>query len=132
VGIYRTLLKKGPLDPIEEIEGAAIESLVFQELKAYIDNHGLSLDIFFHRTKDKSEVDFVLYGEDGFFAIEVKRSTKINSFDLSSLKLFKKEYPEALAFVFYLGDDERMTDDQIHILPMRNALVNLKNILKFN
>ena len=46
VGVYRTLRKRGPLDPVEEIDGAAIESLVFQELKAFIDNHGKSLDIY--------------------------------------------------------------------------------------
>lgn len=130
VGVYRTLRKKGPLDPVEEIEGAAIESLVFQELRAYVDNHGASLDIFFHRTQDKSEVDFVLYGDDGFYAIEVKRSSKINSYDLSSLKLFKKEYPEAKAYLFYLGEDERITDDQIHIVPIRTALLNLKTFLQ--
>lgn len=132
VGVYRTLRKKGPLDPVEEIEGAAIESLVFQELKACIDNHGLSLDIFFHRTQDKCEVDFVLYGEDGFFAIEVKRSSRINSNDLSSLKLFQKEYPEAKAYVFYLGEDERITDDQIHIIPLRKALLGLKQLIHSN
>lgn len=129
VGVYRTLRKKGPLDPVEEIEGAAIESLVFQELKATIDNHGIDLDIFFHRTQDKSEVDFILYGEDGFFAIEVKRGSKINSFDLSTLKLFQKEYPEVKAYLFYLGEDERITDDQIHIVPMRRALLGLKKYL---
>jgi predicted AAA+ superfamily ATPase len=131
VGVYRTLRKRGPLDPEEEIEGAAIESLVFQELRAFIDNHGLSLDIFFHRTQDKSEIDFILYGEDGFFAIEVKRSSKINSKDLTPLKLFKKEYPEAKMFVFYLGEDERLTESDIRIIPMRAALLNLKDILVY-
>ena len=129
VGVYRTLRKRGPLDPIDEIDGAAIESLVFQELKAFIDNHGKSLDIYFHRTQDKSEIDFILYGEDGFFAIEVKRSSKINSKDLTALKLFKNEYPEVKMFVFYLGEDERVTDDKIRIIPMQKALVNLKDFI---
>jgi len=129
VGVYRTLRKRGPLDPIEEIDGAAIESLVFQELRAFIDNHGKSLDIYFHRTQDKNEIDFVLYGEDGFYAIEVKRSSKINSKDLTALKLFKNEYPEVKMFVFYLGEDERVTDEKIRIIPMRNALVNLKDFI---
>jgi predicted AAA+ superfamily ATPase len=123
------LRKRGPLDPIDEIDGAAIESLVFQELKAFIDNHGKSLDIYFHRTQDKSEIDFILYGEDGFFAIEVKRSSKINSKDLTALKLFKNEYPEVKMFVFYLGEDERVTDDKIRIIPMQKALVNLKDFI---
>lgn len=129
VGVYRTLRKRGPLDPIEEIEGAAIESLVFQELRAFIDNHGKNLDIFFHRTQDKSEIDFILYGEDGFFAIEVKRSSTIHTKDLTPLKLFKNEYPEVKTLLFYLGDDERITDDKIRIVPMQMALLNLKDYL---
>lgn len=128
VGVYRTLRKRGPLDSAEEIEGPALESLVFQELKAFIDNHGVSFDIYFHRTQDKSEIDFILYGEAGFFAIEVKRSEKIHSKDLGALKLFKKEYPEAQALVFYLGVDERMTEDNIRIVPMRKALLSLKKL----
>jgi hypothetical protein len=32
--------------------------------------------------------------------------------------------------MFYLGDDERITNDQIHILTMRIALLGLNKILK--
>ena len=31
-GVYRTLRPSGPLDAPEEIEGAALETLVFQEI----------------------------------------------------------------------------------------------------
>jgi predicted AAA+ superfamily ATPase len=131
VGVYRTLRKLGPLDSENEIDGIGLESLVFQEILALIDNHGIQLKIYFHRTKDKSEIDFILYGEDGFFAIEVKRSHRIQAKDLSSLKLFQKEYPEVKSFVFYMGTDQRVTEDKIHILPVEYALLNLKKILKY-
>jgi len=34
VGVYRTIRPKGPLDQPEDIDGAALETLVFQELQA--------------------------------------------------------------------------------------------------
>ena len=129
VGIFRALRKKGPLDPEEEIEGAAIESLVFQELRACIDNHSIDAEMFFYRTHNKSEVDFIIYGPDCFVAIEVKRSSRIQKSDLASIRDFKTDYPEAHAYVFYLGEDERVTEDNIFIKPLPKALLELKSLL---
>lgn len=129
VGVYRALRKKGPLDPEEEIEGVALESLVYQELRACIDNHGMDVELFFYRTQGQSEVDFVVYGLDGFFAIEVKRSARIQKKDLNSLREFKVDYPEAKVFIFYLGAEERVTEDGIHMIPLRDALLRLKSLL---
>lgn len=129
VGIYRALRKTGPLDPIEEIEGVAIESLVFQELRACIDNHAIDAKLYFYRTQSKSEVDFIIYGPDSFTAIEVKRSSRIQSKDLNSLREFISDYPKATALLFYLGNEERMTDDGIQLKPLRKALLDLKDIL---
>lgn len=129
VGIFRALRKMGPLDPQEEIEGAAIESLVFQELRACLDNHAIDGDLYFYRTQSKSEVDFVVYGPDSFIAIEVKRSSRIQKKDLDSLREFKMDYPQVRTFCFYLGQDERMTEDGIRILPLSKALSNLKKIV---
>lgn len=129
VGVYRALRKTGPLDPPEEIEGAAIESLVFQEIRACIDNHALDLEMFFYRTQDKREVDFIIYGPDGFVAIELKRSSRVQKQDLESLRLFKKDYPQATAYLFYLGTEERYTEDHIRMVPLGQGLLNLKTLL---
>ncbi len=73
VGVYRSLRPKGPLDTPEEIDGASLETLVFQELRAHIAARSLGYDLFFWRTVDGLEVDFVLYGEAGLVALEIKR-----------------------------------------------------------
>ncbi len=49
------------------------------------------------------EVDFILYGEEGIVAIEVKRAAKIRRQDLHGLKAFIHDYPMAKAFLFYGG-----------------------------
>lgn len=82
-GIYNGLRPKGPLDSPSDIAGAALEGLVFQHQKSWIDYFKLHLSVQFWRTKSGSEVDFVLYGQDGFFAIEVNSSTAVRKKDLT-------------------------------------------------
>lgn len=129
VGIYRTLRPKGPYDSIEQGEGALLESLVYQELRAI--NHYLNLkyDLFFWRTVDQVEVDFVLYGPKGILAIEVKRSEKVSSQDLKGLLAFQEEYPEAKLFLFY-GGTKKQFEGKIEILPITHALLSLDKLLQ--
>ncbi len=77
VGVYRALRPKGPLDMDAEIQGVALESLVFQELRALNSYANWGYELFYWRTKSKHEVDFVLYGERGLVGIEVKASSRI-------------------------------------------------------
>lgn len=103
-GVFNGLRPKGLLDSPSEIAGAALEGLVFQHLKSWIDYFKLKMSLQFWRTKSGNEVDFVLYGEDGFYAIEVKCSTTVRKKDLSSLKAFLEDYPEAKAMLLFMGD----------------------------
>lgn len=129
VGVYQSIRPKGPLDTPELIGGVAIETLVYQELRAINEYEGLNFEIYFWRTVDQQEVDFILYGEKGLIAIEVKSAKTIHSSDLFSLKLFKKDYPLAKLFLFY-GGKEPIYRDEIEILPLKDVLVNLPEFLK--
>ena len=108
--------------------GAAIETLVFQELQANISNLNLNYDIYFWRTSDGTEVDFILYGESGFLAIEVKRKRNIIKKDLSGLKAFNRDYPSAKKYVF-CGIKEKRFIDGIEIWPIQDALKNMPRLL---
>jgi len=123
-GIYQTLRPRGPLDAPEEIDGAALETLVYQELRATNHYHNLDYQIFFWRTAAGQEVDFVLYGPKGLIAIEVKRNARVTDEMLSSLRLFKKEYPMARTYFLNLGDREVWEND-IRIMPVESFLKNL-------
>ncbi|PIP63201.1 ATPase [Candidatus Roizmanbacteria bacterium CG_4_9_14_3_um_filter_33_18] len=128
VGVYRTLRPMGPLDVPEEVEGAALETLLFQELKAINDYLELGYRIYYYRTAEKAEVDFILYGEKGIKAFEIKRTKKIKTSMLKGLKTFLKDYPEAKTFFLYWGE-RRMKEGEIEIIPLKEALSNLKSLL---
>lgn len=127
-GVYRALRPRGPLDPAEEIDGAAIETLVASELRATNDNLNLGYEIFHWRTRDHREVDFVLYGERGLVAIEVKRASVFRGSDLDTLRLFLGDYPMARCMLFY-GGTRAYDVDGIRVLPLARALVELPDLL---
>jgi uncharacterized protein len=99
VGVYRAARPLGVLDRAYEIEGWALEGLVAQHLRAWVlaqkEPHSLS---FWH-TQTHLEVDFVVYGPRGFWAIEVKRASHLGPDDVRGLVAFKEEYPEAQCMI---------------------------------
>jgi predicted AAA+ superfamily ATPase len=128
-GVYRALRPRGPLDSAEEIEGPAIETLVMQELRATNDNHSLGYQLYHWHTRDHREVDFVLYGERGLVAIEVKRASRFRQDDLSTLRLFGEDYPMARRLLLYGGLREYDVDG-IRVLPLVSALPALADLLR--
>jgi uncharacterized protein len=127
-GVYRAIRPRGPLDPVEEIDGPAIETLVAQELRAINDGLNLGYALSFWRTRSGQEVDFVLYGERGLVAIEVKRSHRYDSRDLAGLRTFGTDYPMADRYLFYGGQREYEVDG-IRVIPLAQALPLLPEIL---
>jgi predicted AAA+ superfamily ATPase len=67
-GVYVALRPSGPLDKPEEIAGLAVETLVAQHLRAWLSYSRAEGELFFWRTKSGLEVDFIIYGEIGFYA----------------------------------------------------------------
>jgi predicted AAA+ superfamily ATPase len=120
-GVFHTLRPTGPLDSPDEIQGAAIETLVLQELRATIANHDLDVQLSYWRSQKKEEVDFVLYGPKGLVAIEVKRSGRFREEDLGGLREFLADYPMAKAYLLY-GGSQRLKFGAIEVLPLGEAL----------
>ena len=81
--MYRSLKPKGPLDATTEQEGVALEGLVAAHLRAWIAYSGTDDKLYFWRTRSGSEVDLIMYGESGLFAIEVKNSRTVHPRDRS-------------------------------------------------
>jgi predicted AAA+ superfamily ATPase len=123
-GVYRSVRPRGPLDSPEEIEGVALEGLVAQHLRAWASYRLVPADLFYWRTKSGSEVDFILYGQDVFVAIEVKRSKNVHSTDLRALKAFKEDYPEAAVFLVFMGT-ERLVIQGVLCIPCEEFLKGL-------
>jgi predicted AAA+ superfamily ATPase len=124
-GVFRSVRPRGPLDSPQEIEGAALEGLVAQHLRAWIAYSGDQSTLFFWRTKSGTEVDFVVYGKDVFCALEVKNTAKINPKMLQGLLAFKEDYPEAQILFLYRGR-ERLKIKEVLCLPVQEFLLNLE------
>lgn len=123
-GVFRSLRPRGPLDRPEEIDGAALEGLVAQHLRAWIAYTPEPHELFFWRTRSGVEVDFVVYGPSEFIAIEVKNTARIHVRDLASLKAFRQDYPTSRQLFLYRGT-ERRTIDGVTCIPCEEFLRSL-------
>jgi predicted AAA+ superfamily ATPase len=124
VGVYLAIRPKGPLDQPTEIQGHAVETLVAQHLRAWLDYSSKNGELFFWRTKSGLEVDFIIYGEIGFYAIEVKNSSRIKPQDLRGLHEFKNDYPQCQCILLYHGK-EKLLKDHILCYPLEDFLLAL-------
>ncbi len=124
VGVYRYLRPKGPLDQEAELEGAALEGLVAQHLRAWAQSQRETHQLSFWRTRTGLEVDFVIYGPLGFWAIEVKRKEELSPGDVRGLKAFREEYPEAKCCIVY-GGSRRTFYRDILCIPLEEFLLSI-------
>lgn len=123
-GVFNTIRPKGPLDSPSDMHGPALEGLVLQHLMAWAEYSQKKKNIYFWRTKSGNEVDFIVYGEDSFLAIEVKNSASVRNKDLAGLKAFLQDYPQAKAFLLYRGA-EKMVIDNITCMPCEDFLLSI-------
>ena len=117
VGLFRTLRPLGPLEENEEITGPALETLVLQELLALNAYLKKRYQIHYWRSANNMEVDFIVYGEKAFYAIEVTKASRVRENDSAGLKTFLHDYPNAKAYLLYGGYD-RYFEDKIHYIPV--------------
>src|SRR5262249_42891345 len=102
----------------------ALEGLVAQHLVAWrnytLQKHTLN----FWRTRSGVEVDFIILGPLGFWAIEVKHNQNVQNEDLNHLNAFLEDYSEAHAILLYRGK-ERMHKRNVLCLPVEEFLKEL-------
>lgn len=125
VGIFRTLRTRGPLDTDHEIDGAALEGLVAQHLRAWNDYSSSKHSIHFWRTRSGVEVDFIIYGPTDLWAIEVKNSKRVDPQDTQGLESFLEDYPMAKTLLLYRGS-EYIQKKNVLCIPCEDFLRQLK------
>jgi predicted AAA+ superfamily ATPase len=127
-GVFQTVRPRGPLDAPEEIRGPALETLFLEHLRALNDYLALGYSLSYWRTATGDEVDFVLYGERGLVAFEVKMAQRVRPEDLRGLRRFREAYPQARAFLAYTGA-RRWREAEIDIVPAGDALRALPDLI---
>ena len=120
-GVFRAIRPAGPYDSDSEAGGLALETLVLQEIAAQNDYGNYDYGIYYWRTRQGTEVDFILYGARGFKAIEVKHSGRVRREDFKGLRQFKKEHPEADLLFVYSGL-RRYHEGNVEIVPAETFL----------
>ena len=123
-GVFRAIRPRGPLDSPEEIDGAALETLLLQEIRAWNDYLRLGYDLSYWRTATGLEVDFVLHGERGLRAFEVKRSSRLRSEDFKALEAFRESFPMARCTMVY-GGTRAYQEGSVPVLPLEDCLREL-------
>ena len=120
-GVFRAVRPTGPLDTVSDLEGAALEGLVAQHLRAWCDYSPGRHGMYYWRTRSQVEVDLVIYGALGIFAFEVKNSARVRPEDIRGLKSFGEDYPQSRLFLLYRGKDRELLDDVL-VLPVEEFL----------
>ncbi len=123
-GVFRSLRPAGPLDRPEEIGGAALEGLVAQHLRAWIAYGREQHELFYWRTRAGVEVDFIVYGKAGVWAIEVKNTARVRDADLRGLTAFGEDYPQATRLLLHRGT-RRERRDGTWVVPVAEFLQQL-------
>ena len=100
-GVYYSIPPQNYYDQGNEQKGAALEGLVAQHLKGWIDMQKQMYQIHFWRTRSQVEVDFIVTGPDCFLAIEVKKGEVLHPSDFRGLEAFCEDYPEATPILLY-------------------------------
>jgi uncharacterized protein len=124
-GVFRANRPAGPLDSPSELDGATLEGLVAQHLRAWCDYSGGEHKLHYWQTRSQVELDFVVYGKSGLFALEVKNTRTIRPEDLRGLRAFAEDYPQARRYLLYRGK-ERLLRDGILCIPCAEFLLTLK------
>ena len=99
--------------------------MVLQHLMAWNDYSSDRHEISFWRTRSGVEIDFIVYGPQGLWAIEVKHNKQIHSSDTRALEAFREDYPTAKTLLLYLGT-ERFIEKNTLCLPCEEFLLALK------
>ena len=123
-GVFQAIRPRGPLDAPEQIHGAALETLFLQQVRAINDYRDLGYRLHYWRTSTGDEVDFVLYGERGLRAFEVKMAHNVRSDDLRALLRFRADFQGAKAHLLYLGH-RRWHERGIEIVPFLDCVAKL-------
>lgn len=104
-GVYASVRPHNMHDVKSEKEGPALEGLVAQHLKAWVDSQLENYQLHFWRTRSQIEVDFIVSGPDCFLAIEVKNGKVIHPADLNGLEAFIEDYPQTTPILLYRGKE---------------------------
>lgn len=122
-GVARALSGRLPYPPTQEELGPLLETLVLNEVRAFLSYRKLRYGLHFWRSHDGAEVDLLCETAEGYVAVEVKAAKDWQSRFARGLRRLREELaPQAVhTFGVHLGDRRSLVDDVL-ILPATEFL----------
>lgn len=125
-GVARALTGRQAYPPTSEELGPLLETLVLHELRAFLSYTNRDYPLFFWRTYDGAEVDFLFETQDGFVAIEVKSTKRWDKRFHRGLRRLREDLgaERTRCFGLYLGERSALWDD-VQVMPVVEFLRRL-------
>lgn len=125
-GLLHALLDlRGPQDlAVHPLAGASWEGWVLSQLLAQASLLDVPPAFAYWRTHAGAEVDIVFESGNRLIPLEVKRATRIGSYDLRGLTSFLEAFSNRAPFgvVLYNGEDAVRTSERIALVPIARIL----------
>ncbi len=107
-------LEKSPL------KGEILETFIFGELlkaNSYAQNR---INLYYYRTSDKKEIDFILEYSNKIIALEIKSSKSVKKDDFKHIYKLKEEISKDFdkGIVLYMGDRFLQIDEDMYAVPI--------------
>jgi predicted AAA+ superfamily ATPase len=120
-GVLTHLLQINSKEELEKshYRGDIVETFIYDELLKANSSALKKVGLFYYRTSDKKEIDFILdYGEK-IIAIEIKASKSISKSDFKHIYHLQKEIPDSFdkGIVLYGGDSFLRLDEKMYAVP---------------
>ena len=124
-GVVRSTMKMLRDSMSNEARGILFETLVFHELNAYMSYQGIGGELFYWRTSDGAEIDFIWKRASQVIAIEVKSSTRWREeFNAGFKSLCSSKITISACYGIYQGE-EMLKKDFGLVLPWQVFLERL-------
>ena len=123
-GVARALSGRLPYPPTSEELGPLAETVLLNELRAYLAYSALDYRLHFWRTYDGAEVDVLCEASNGFVAIEIKSATRWDKRFNRGLHRLREHLPATTCYGVYFGERAAQWD-HVRVLPVMEFLKRL-------
>jgi len=125
-GVARALSGRLPYPPTQEELGPLIETLVVNEVKAYLAYRNLRYKLSFWRNYDGAEVDLLCETRTGYVAVEIKAARDWQRRFSRGLNILRESLqPGSTRTYGVFRGDRRVDVDGIPVLPLTDFLAEL-------
>jgi predicted AAA+ superfamily ATPase len=124
IGVVNSLAGRGEIMAGSELFGKAFEHFILLEVRAFLSYARKAEKMHYWRSTSQFEVDLILGNR---LAVEIKSAVSIQSKHLRGIRALKEEGAIERYIVVSRDRHERITDDNITILPWQRFLGKLWN-----